>query len=64
MTNVCIHVLHSDGKEQFHHAVKYIPRKYDRFSLASGGETYEVDYTLYNLFTSPDEIEIYCHEIN
>lgn len=64
MIIVCIHVIHSDTEEQFHHSVKYVPHKHDRFSLSPDGPKYEVDYTLYNLFSSTDEVEIYCHEVN
>lgn len=64
MINVYIHVIHSDNEETFHHSVKYIPHKYDRFSLSSGDQVYEIDYTQYNLFSTPDEIEIYCHEVS
>ncbi|MCI8579715.1 MAG: hypothetical protein HFH04_03060 [Dorea sp.] len=64
MIEICIHATTSNGQEIFHHSVKFIPHKYDRISLSLNGPVYEVDYTLYNLFGTSDEIEIYCHEVN
>lgn len=64
MINVFIHVSHENGIENFHHSVKYVPHSGDRFSLSVDTTVYEVDYTLFNLFSCDYEIEIYCHEIN
>ena len=64
MIEICIHATTSNCQEIFHHSVKFIPHKYDRISLSLNGPVYEVDYTLYNLFGTSDEIEIYCHEVN
>lgn len=64
LINVFIHVSSEFNIENFHHSVKYIPHKGDRFSLTYDGEIYEVDYTLFNLFACEYEVEIFCHVIN
>lgn len=63
-TKVFIHITNDTNLKNITCNIKYIPHKYDRFSLTENGPIFEVEHTLFNYFKCDYEIEIFAHKVN